>query len=143
MAKSQNKTAPTAVSVNEFLETWVTDEVKRQDSRVLIEIFSEQTSCPPVMWGPSIIGFGTYHYKYATGREGDAPLAGFSPRKDSIALYFSPKFPTREELLAKLGKHKSAVSCVYVKRLADVDLDVVRQMNEESIKETLRVYPPK
>lgn len=93
------------------------------------------------MWGPTIIGFGSYHYKYASGREGDAPLAGFSPRKDSLALYFASKFPEREELLAKFGKHRSAVACIYVKKLEDIDLDVFRQLTKASIKEVRRLYP--
>lgn len=137
----ENKTKPTQQSVSDFLNTQVDNPQKRADSFKLIEIISKLTGFDAVMWGPSIIGFGSYHYKYASGREGDAPLAGFSPRKDSLALYFSSRFPEREALLAKFGKHKSAKACIYVKKLDDIDLDVFKELTLASIREVKRTYP--
>ena len=92
------------------------------------------------MWGPTIIGFGNYHYKYESGHEGDAPLAGFSPRKDAIVLYFAPTFNRREELLQKFGKYKAGKSCIYIKKLADVDMEILKKMIVGSIK-THKEFP--
>lgn len=94
------------------------------------------------MYGPSIIGFGNYHYKYASGHEGDAPLAGFSPRKAAMTLYFASHFPGREALLKKLGKCKNTVSCVYINKLADIDLEVFKKMTKASVDHTKKLYPP-
>src|SRR6187551_3067204 len=102
---AQNKTTETNISVTEFVNK-VENEVKRDDSFKLIEIFKSTTGFEPKMWGPTIIGFGNYHYKYESGHEGDAPLAGFSPRKDSLVLYFAAEYKDREVLLSKLGKYK-------------------------------------
>lgn len=93
------------------------------------------------MWGPSIIGFGSYHYKYKSGHEGDAPLVGFSPRKAKMSLYFDPGDTKRDELLSKLGKHTSGKSCVYVNKLSDINIDVMKEMITESIKFTRETYP--
>lgn len=139
---AKNKTTQTEVSVTDFVNK-VENPVKRSDSFKLIEIFSALTGCEPKMWGPTIIGFGSYHYQYATGHEGDAPLAGFSPRKDSIVLYFATEFEEKEALLAKLGKHKSSKACVYVKKLEDIDLEVMKKMTRNSIAYTIALYPPK
>jgi len=95
------------------------------------------------MWGPSIVGFGSYHYKYESGREGDAPFAGFSPRKDSLVLYFSPEFENREELSRQLGKHKSSKSCVYVKKLNDINIPTLKKMIKSSMDYTGELYPSK
>jgi len=115
-----NKTQPSDASVAAFV-AGITDERRRADSERLIAVMSEVTGEPATLWGPSIIGFGSYHYRYASGREGDAPLVGFSPRKTALTLYASADEDVRAVLLARLGPHKVGKSCVYVKRLADVD----------------------
>jgi hypothetical protein len=115
-----NKTQPTDGSVTAFLAT-VADERRRADSERLIELMCQVTGEPATMWGPSIIGFGSYHYRYASGREGDAPLVGFSPRKSALTLYASADADRRADLLARLGPHRTGKGCVYVKRLSDVD----------------------
>ena len=132
MAKYENKTRPEDDSVDEFLDN-VTDPVKRADSDRLIELMAKATGEPATMWGPSIIGFGSYHYRYASGHEGDAALVGFSPRKGAISLYTWTDAGTRTDLLGRLGKHKSGVGCVYVKRLSDVDETVLAELIEKSI----------
>lgn len=136
----ETKTKPTEVSVSDFISN-IENETKRDDSRRLVEIFQAQTGFKPYMWGPTIIGFGNYHYKYASGHEGDAPLAGFSPRKDSLVLYFATEFEGREDYLAKLGKHKIGKSCVYVKKLADIDESVLPPMIEASVSHMKKLYP--
>jgi hypothetical protein len=93
------------------------------------------------MWGPTIIGFGKYHYKYESGHEGDAPLAGFAPRKDSLVLYFATEFENRDVLLSQLGKHKSSKACVYAKRLEDLDLQILREMIRNSMDHVKTLYP--
>ena len=130
---AKNKTTETEGSVSDYLNT-VTDETKRADCFKIIELIEEQTGLPPKMWGPAIVGFGSYHYKYDSGREGDAPLFGFSPRANAISLYLSSSFPGREELLAKFGKHTVAKACVYIKKLSDVDTDILKTMASESMK---------
>ncbi|HMI08476.1 MAG TPA: DUF1801 domain-containing protein [Flavobacterium sp.] len=136
----KNKTTETANSVEEFINK-VDNEMKRDDSFRLIEIFRSISGFEPKMWGPSIIGFGSYHYKYESGHEGDAPLAGFSPRKDSLVLYFAKEFKNREDLLLQLGKHKSSKACVYVKKLNDIDHKVLQQMIKNSIAYIMKLYP--
>ncbi|MEO8219391.1 MAG: DUF1801 domain-containing protein [Specibacter sp.] len=123
-----NKTHPTQVEPGEFIATVDTTERRRQDALVLLELMAEITGQPPRMWGPSIIGFGEYHYKYASGREGDAAAAGFSPRKANLVIYGLQDPPEAGPLLEKLGKFKSSVACVYINKLADVDLDVLREL---------------
>lgn len=132
MAKHENKTQPGSVPVGEFLDT-VTDPVKRADSDRLIEMMSKATGEPATMWGPSIIGFGRYHYRYPTGHEGDAALVGFSPRKGAISLYTWTDEETRADLLERLGKHKAGVGCVYVRKLSDVDESVLVELIEKSV----------
>ena len=121
---------PTDVPVEEYLET-VPDR-RVPESHTLIEIMREISGDEPVMWGPSIIGFGHYHYKYASGHEGDAGKLGFSPRKASISIYFADGLADYKEELSRLGKHRAAVGCLYVNKLADIDLDVLREMLERS-----------
>jgi hypothetical protein len=133
MAKNTNKTTENELSVTDFLNG-VADETKRADSFKIVELIERHTELPAKMWGPAIVGFGSYHYKYESGREGDAPLFGFSPRANAIALYISTGFAQREELLAKFGKHTTAKGCVYVKKLADVDTEVLKAMVDESVK---------
>src|SRR6187455_1590008 len=139
---AKNKTTQTDNSVSEFINS-VENEVKRNDSFKLIEIFKSITGHDPKMWGPSIIGFGSYHYKYESGHEGDMPLAGFSPRKDSLVLYFATEFEKREELLSQLGKHKSSKACVYAKKLDDIDIAVLEKMIKNSMRYTRKLYPSK
>ena len=130
--KAENKTKKTKASVEEFLNG-VEHEGKRQDSFTILEMMRDVTGLEPVMWGPSIVGFGSYHYKYASGREGDMPVTGFYPRKQSLTLYIMPGFDAYESLLDKLGKHKLGKSCLYINKLADVDLDVLRELVTESV----------
>jgi len=132
MAKYENKTQPEPVPVGEFLDA-VADPVKRADSDRLIELMSNATGAPATMWGPSIVGFGSYHYRYASGHEGDAALVGFSPRKGAISLYTGTDQDTRADLLERLGKHKSGAGCVYVKKLSDVDEKVLVELIEKSV----------
>ena len=136
---AKNKTTQTDASVEDFVNK-VENETRRRDSLRLIAILKSITGSEPKMWGPTIIGFGKYHYKYASGHEGDAPLAGFSPRKDSLVLYFASEFDGKEDLLSKLGKHKSSKSCVYAKKLDDLDMDVLEKMTKNSIAHITRLY---
>jgi len=127
MAKTQNKTVETQESVTDFIQA-LSDETKKKDCFTLVQLMQKHSGHEPKMWGPSIIGFGTYHYQYDSGREGDAPLIAFSPRKAEISLYLSSSFENREALLQKLGKHKSAKACVYVKKLSDINMEVLEEM---------------
>lgn len=135
------KTKATEVNVSEFILK-VANEVKRNDSFKLIEVFKSSTGCDPKMWGPTIIGFGNYHYKYESGHEGDMPIAAFSPRKDAIVFYFAV-FENRNQLLEKLGKHKSGKACVYVKKLEDIDLSILEELTRASINYITSKYPNK
>lgn len=137
---SDNKTKPTMISVEDFLDG-VTDASKKADALALIDLMRKATGEKPVMWGPSIIGFGSYHYRYESGREGDSPIVGFSPRKSALVLYIVPGFREAEPLLAKLGKHTTGKSCLYVKRLADVDLGILRQLVDQSVAAVRAKYP--
>lgn len=123
MSKETNKTAPTKVSIEDFLAT--VSEQRQDESRQLISIMREITGEEPVMWGPSIIGFGGYHYKYESGREGDMPVAAFSPRKPNMVVYLTEDVLANQALLEKLGPHTSSKVCLYIKRLSAVDLDVL------------------
>ena len=139
---AKNKTTETNSSVTEFVNK-VENEVKRNDSFKLIEIFKSITGFEPKMWGPTIIGFGNYHYKYESGHEGDAPLAAFSPRKDSLVLYFAAEYENREVLLSQLGKHRSSKVCVYVKKLSDIDIKILQIMIVNSMTYAKKLYPSK
>ena len=121
------KTQKNDQSVDAFLQT-VADERKRQDCYDLLALMQEVTGAEPVMWGSSIIGFGSYHYKYASGREGEWFLTGFAPRKQNLTLYIMAGFDQYGELMSKLGKHSTGKSCLYIKRLADVDQYVLRRL---------------
>lgn len=131
---AKNKTTETNESITDFINTFVEDETKKKDAFELIKIMQEVTHFEPKMWGPSIIGFGSYHYKYASGHEGDAPLVGFSPRKAAISLYINVPTENRDELLSKLGKHKASKGCIYVKKLADIDIEVLKNMISLSLQ---------
>ena len=130
---AETKTKPTAVSVKDFIST-VPDEQKRKDSLVLIDMMSKITKEEPKMWGPSIIGFGSYHYKYESGHEGDMCITGFSPRKAAISVHILMGFNKSPELMKKLGKYKMGKSCLYVKKLTDIDTKVLEELIEESVK---------
>lgn len=135
---AENKTRPTDQNVIDFLDS-VNHQTRREDGFTLLEIMKEVTGEDPVMWGSSIVGFGSYHYKYESGREGDMPIIGFSPRKQSMTLYIMPGFDDYEAMLAVLGKHKTGKSCLYVNKLADVDEAVLRDLikrSYEHMKET-------
>ena len=136
------KTTETSKSVTDFINS-VSDEIKRKDSFQIIDIMQKQTGFEPKMWGPSIIGFGNCHYKYESGHEGDMPLAGFSPRSTAIVFYFSAEFENKDELLQRLGKHKTGKVCVYVKRIDDIDVSVLKKMISNSVKHIKSRYPTK
>jgi hypothetical protein len=128
---AENKTQLTRASVNDFLDG-IENEVRREDARMLVAMMKRVTGVKPQMWGPSIIGFGIQHYKYESGREGDMPRIGFSPRKGNLALYMLTG-PGREAL-ARLGKHKTGVSCLYINKLSDVDMKVLEEMAADTWK---------
>lgn len=121
---SGNKTIPTSESVTDFLNAVANDQ-KRADSYALLDLMKKITGEPPVMWGPSIVGFGQYHYKYDSGREGEMLLTGFSPRKQNLTLYIMAGFHRYKSLLKKLGKHSTGKSCLYIKKLADINMEVL------------------
>ena len=134
------KTKPTKKSVKEFLKK-VEHPTKRQDSFKILELMREVTNEEPVMWGDSIVGFGSYHYKYASGREGDWPLIGFSPRKQNLALYIMAGFDDYEEILKNLGKFKTGKSCLYINKLKDIDTQSLKKLISESVKYMKKQYP--
>ena len=137
---AKNKTTQTETSVTDFINA-VEDDTKRNDSFELITIMQKQTGFVAKMWGPSIIGFGSYHYKYDSGHEGDAPLVGFSPRKDAFSFYACLTDENKEELLPNFGKHKVAKACVYFKKLADIDPEILKKMISLSVKNLNTLYP--
>jgi len=130
---AENKTTPNNQDVEQFLNR-VDDERKRKDSFTILELMKQVTGREPGMWGSSIVGFGSYHYTYESGREGDMPLAGFSPRKQNLTLYNMGGFERYDDLLKKLGKHTTGKGCLYIKRLDDVDLPTLKSLIEESVK---------
>lgn len=132
MAVSENKTQPTDGSVEAFLAK-VEDPERQADCRAVARLMEEVVGQPPRMWGPSMIGFGTYRYRYASGREGDWMITGFSPRKRDLTLYIMSGFGRYDELMGKLGKYKTGKSCLYLKRLSDVDRAVLRELVSESV----------
>lgn len=137
---AKNKTAETAASVTDFIKK-VPNETKREDSNELIKLMSKETGCKPKMWGPGIIGFDTYHYKYESGHEGDAPIIAFSPRSTAIVLYMATDFKKKDELLKKFGKYKIGKACIYIKKLEDIDRDVLKEMISKSVSHMKSKYP--
>lgn len=131
---AKNKTIETENSVTDFIQTFVEQEQKKIDSFELIDFLSECSGYPPKMWGASIIGFGKYHYKYKSGHEGEAPILGFSPRKSAISLYVYSDTDKSKTLLKDLGKFKMGKACIYVKKLTDIDLQILKQLCQESIR---------
>jgi hypothetical protein len=127
------KTTYTEVNVNNFINSYVDNEQKKADSLRLIELLRNWSGYEPKMWGPTIVGFGNYHYKYASGHQGDAPILGFSPRKAAFSLYvFSPTEESKK-LLDDLGKYKMSKACIYVKKLSDIDISTLEKLCKESI----------
>lgn len=131
---AQNKTTQTEVNVREFIEGFAGTEQKKQDSYALLQLMQEVSGHKPKMWGPSIIGFGSYHYKYKTGHEGDAPLIGFSPRKSAISLYVFMGMDEHLHLLEGLGKFTMGKACIYVKKLEDIDVGHLKKLMNETIQ---------
>ena len=136
---TENKTKATEASVESYLSA-IEDEARRKDCEALAQLMTKATKQPPKMWGTSIVGFGSYHYKYESGREGDSCLTGFSSRKSDISVYLLASFPRREELLSKLGKYKVGGGCLYIRKLSDVDLKVLEQLVVGSVTERKRHY---
>lgn len=131
---AEPKTKPTKASVKEFLNQ-IPDKERREDCLAVAKIMEEITGDKPKMWGPSIVGFGTWHYKYASGREGDWPVAAFSPRKKDLTLYLTVGFEKHTELMQKLGKHSTGKSCLYIKRLSDIHMPTLKKLLKVSIKD--------
>lgn len=124
---SQNKTVATAADPRSFIES-IDHPTRRADGLVLLDLFAEVSGYEPVMWGGSIIGYGRYHYRYQTGREGDFLATGFSPRKANLSIYIMPGYQDYSDIMGRLGKHKLGKSCLYVNKLADIDLEVLREL---------------
>ncbi|GAA5097385.1 hypothetical protein GCM10023210_32420 [Chryseobacterium ginsengisoli] len=130
---AKNKTTETQVSVADFINSYVEKDEKKADSFELIKLMSDWSGFEPKMWGPTIIGFGSYHYKYASGHEGDAPLIGFSPRKAEFSLYVFSPTEENKPLLDDLGKFKMGKACIYVKKLSDINIDTLEKMCKATI----------
>ncbi|NNF22950.1 MAG: DUF1801 domain-containing protein [Saprospiraceae bacterium] len=139
MAKAKNKTTANTKSVTSFLESIENDQ-KRKDSFRILEMMRKLTGKEPVMWGSSIVGFGEYHYVYETGREGDMMKIGFSPRKQNLTLYIMPGFDRYAELMSSLGKYKTGKSCLYIRRLEDVNLEVLIDLMQSSYNHMTKKY---
>ncbi len=130
---AENKTKPNDLNVEKFLES-IEDPVKKEDSKTIAALMEELTGAKPTMWGESIVGFGETHYKYASGREGDWFLTGFSPRKQNLTIYIMGYLEFFTDILENLGKHKHGKGCLYIKKLEDVDLEVLRTLIKTSIE---------
>jgi len=139
MMAYEQKTKETEQSVIEFIEN-IESVAKKRDAYALLELFTEASGYPAKMWGPSIIGFGRYSYKYATGHSGEAPLVGFSPRKAKTSLYFATGLPNRDQLLERFGKYTAGKGCVYINKLADVEPAVMMELIKESITFLFETY---
>ncbi|MCB0569272.1 MAG: DUF1801 domain-containing protein [Phaeodactylibacter sp.] len=133
------KTQPNDNSVEAFLDT-IENEKKRRDAYAIAALMKEVTGALPKMWGPSIVGFGDYHYRYESGREGDWFLTGFSPRKQNLTLYIMAGFSRHDELMARLGKYKTGKACLYLNKLEDVDQGVLKELVEESVQYLKQKY---
>lgn len=139
---AENKTQATSADVQSFLNA-VEHPVRRADGLVLDALFQRVTGWQPRMWGPTIVGYGEYHYTYATGREGDMCATGFSPRKANLSLYIMPGYQNYAPLLARLGKHKMGKACLYINKLSDVDLEVVEALIRQGLDDLSGMYPVK
>ncbi|MFZ1389862.1 MAG: DUF1801 domain-containing protein [Thiolinea sp.] len=136
---TEQKTRPTSDSVADYIAN-IADETRRQDCQILVALMQDATQYEPVMWG-TMVGFGEYHYQYASGHQGDAFLSGFAARKNDLTIYIVDGFEPYADLLARLGRFKHSKSCLYVKRLADIDLEVLRELVERSVKAMKQAYP--
>ena len=136
---AENKTKATEASVESYLSA-IEDEARRRDCEALAKLMTKATKQPPKMWGTSIVGFGSYHYKYESGREGDSCLTGFSSRKSAISIYLTESVTGQEKLVSKLGKHTLGKGCLYVHKLSDVDLKVLEQLIIGTVAERKRRY---
>lgn len=136
---SENKTKRTNASVDEFLAA-VENDRRRNDAVTVCELMQEVTGEEPVMWGPTMVGFGTYHYKYASGREGDWFLVGFAPRKANLVVYIMSGFKGHAALMDKLGKHKTGSSCLFINKLDDIDMDILRELVRRSVEHVSNAY---
>lgn len=134
---AENKTQPTPASVNDFI-TGIENPRRRTDALAALDIYKDVTRLQPVMWGPSIVGFGSHHYVYDSGREGTIAAAGFSPRKANMTFYVGDEFEGAEELYATLGKHRKSAACLYINKLDDVDLQVLREIIARDYAKTLQ-----
>lgn len=139
---SENKTKPTEVSPAEFI-TSVEPDRRRNEGRILLDLFAKTTGWTPRMWGPSIIGYGEYHYKYDSGREGDFMATGFSPRKAKLSIYILPGYADYGPILNRLGKHSLGKSCLYLNKLDDIDLNVLAELITAGITDLAKKYPVK
>jgi len=137
---TQNKTRPTPEAVTDYLQT-VEPAARREDALALDALFRRTTGWSPVMWGPSMIGYGAYHYRYESGREGDFLATGFAPRKTSLSIYIMPGYADYGPILERLGKHKTGKSCLYVTRLSEVDLDVLAELIQAGLDDLGRKWP--
>jgi len=137
---AENKTKPTTISVADFIDA-IADETRRADAKTLVKIMQRATGEKPKMWGPSIVGFGSYHYPHDSGREGDMPVACFSPRKAATVLYQMTGFNESAALLAKLGKHTVSGGCLHIKELADVDPEILEELVVKSVAAVRARYP--
>lgn len=136
---AENKTKATEASVESYIGA-IDDESRRRDCEALLKLISRATKLEPAMWGSSIVGFGSYHYRYESGREGDACLVGFSSRKSDISLYLAASSPEQEQLLGQLGKHKMGKACLYIRQLSDVDAKVLERLVVGAVAEVKRLY---
>lgn len=127
MSKQENKTQPTKVNPKTYISS-IDHPKRKEDGLVLLDFFNRVTGLKPVMWGPSIIGYGRYHYKYESGREGEFLITGFSPRKTALTVYILPGYQDMHEELSRLGKHRTGRSCLYINKLEDIDMDVLQEI---------------
>ena len=138
---AENKTKPTDADVDAFIDA-VDNDRRREEARTVLDLMREVTGEEPAMWGPSMVGFGSVHYRYESGREGDMFAMGFSPRKTAMTVYIGEGFDQREELLERLGPHTTGKSCLYIKRLDKVDVDVLRTLVESSYRHAIETFEP-
>lgn len=137
---AENKTKPTKASVTGYIAA-IKNDAHREDCEAVVKMMTRVTKEKPVMWGPTMIGFGKCHYKYESGREGDMFLAGFASRQGNVVVYLAPYLLEKDKRLAKLGPHKHGKSCLYIKKLEDVDVKVLEQLVKDSVAEVKRLYP--
>lgn len=139
---TENKTQATKQSAEDFIAT-VEPDTRRTEAQVLLALFRKVTGWEPVMWGPAIVGFGEYHYKYDSGREGDFMATGFSPRKAKLSIYILPGYQDYSDILSRLGKHSTGKSCLYINKLEDIDLDVLGELIAAGVRDLSKIYPVK